>query len=80
MATNVVVMTKTKDFTPEQSLLQAQEVIDDIEQFCWIAVKKDGQILTGWSDGPNISVLGMLEIVRNDILHAMLKSEKPLGE
>lgn len=76
---NVVVLdNNNKDFTPEQSLLQAQARVENMKQVCWMCVNKNGDILTGWSNGPDVHILGMLELVRADVLQRMMISDNPL--
>jgi len=64
-----------KGFTPRQSILQALERAESLQQIVWIAVNKDDQAYCGWSDGPDLHVLGLLEIARDDVLRRMRGNE-----
>ena len=69
------VLDGTKEFNPRQSILQALERVDDLEQLVWIAIDKEGRAYCGWSDGPDLYVLGMLEIARDDVIRRMRNNE-----
>ena len=64
------------NFTPKQSILQALERVDELKQLVWIAVDKNDQAYCGWSDGPDLHVLGLLEIARDDVLRRMRTNER----
>jgi hypothetical protein len=64
-----------KEFSPRQSILQALEKVDELEQLVWIAVDKKGCAYCGWSDGPDLHVLGLLEIARDNVLRRMRNND-----
>ena len=73
---NIVVLDGTKTFTPEQSLLQALENVDTFDQVAGTAVDKEGRIFCGWSDGSDLAILGMLELMRADVIERMQENKR----
>lgn len=57
--------------TVKECLKDLIDNLEDIDAVVFVAKKKDGRILTGWSDVNHTEVIGMLHVSQSEVMNDM---------
>ena len=70
MSSKIAILGDEKSLTPRQTLLEALNNSEELKVVAVVGLRKDDRVLTGWSAGGTVELLGCLSILEQQLADA----------